>query len=186
MRDGLFKNARIPPPFKTLGDTLGCEAAWEEEGPARLEQALLKVAKDELPSDVVKGMADRLCQRQMSLLGHGEAMSDLRQQMTLTPAAQICLEHFEVESRTASPLEALTKAVEWTLRDIVKAQRKGMDEHILTFHPDKRADFQVRFEEVSGKVNFNRIAASAIWGRYPNLPKIDRTPRDASFSFERP
>ena len=186
MRDGLFKNARIPPPFKTLGDTLGTEAAWAEEGPARLEQALIKVAKEELPSDVVRGFADRLCQRQMSLLGHGEAMSDLRQHMTLTPAAQICLEHFEVESRTAPPQEALTKAVEWTLRDIVKSQRKGMDEHLLTYHPDRRADFQVRFEEVSGRVDFNKIALAAIWGRYPNLPKIDRTPRDASFTFERP
>lgn len=61
-----------------------------------------------------------------------------------------------------------------------------MDEHLLTNHPEHRSDFQSRFEASVGSLDLNRIAAEAIAGRYPNLPKIDTSPRAASFTFERP
>lgn len=183
MRDGLFKNARIPPPFKTAGDTLGKAAIWADQGPVRIEQALIKVASVELPATLLNLFDRTLCQPQMALLGPAEAIADLRRQMTLPPAAQICLEHFENESRNSPAPEAFLAAVKWTLRDILSAQWKGMDGHLFVTAPDRRAEIQHRYEVSTGYIDIHRIASKAVSGQYPNLPKIDTTPHIASSMF---
>lgn len=183
MRDGIYKNAPVTAPWRSLIRACQNDAAWEEEGPVRAMQALLKELRNgHLRSDRLEQLFQALRQPQGVLFGGGDMLrarlSEWSKECT-SRERQVFEQLCRISDQGAQPgPEHLRDAVENVLRGEPRSHLRAIDGYLAENFPRERPEMLRRMKEAISSIPYRQLAEELSTGKQPKLPKLNNKPLD--------
>lgn len=183
MRDGIYKNAPVNTHWRSLVKACQNDAAWEEQGPIRAEQALLKeLREDHLRPGRLKHLYQELCQPQGLLIEGSDLLrsrfAEWAKECT-SRERQVFEQLCRISDRGVRPgVEHLFNAVESVLREVPRAHLRAVDGYLAEKFPHERPEMLRRMKETVSTVRYRRLAEEISTGVKPKMPKLNNVPLD--------
>lgn len=183
MRDGIYKNAPVTAHWRSLIRACQNDAAWEEQGPVRAVQALLKELRDgHLRPARLQQLQQVLCQPQGVLIGGGDMLrahlAEWSKECT-SRERQVLEQLCRISDQGIQPgPEHLRDAVEVVLREEPRSHLRAIDGHLVENFPRERPEMLRRMKETVSSIPYRQLAEELSSGKQSKLPKLNNKPLD--------
>lgn len=174
MRDGIYRDAKVPKEWCKAGEVHLNDADWEEAGPLYVTRALLTDLRSAVEPSLLMKVAEYLQHRQPNLFDTADHIwrkcSGGRDPNVFEESLLAHLRR-RADGRCLRR-EYLVESLNDAISERCEARIRELRTHLDVRAPDKRRVILPRFQSVLSKLRFATISEELILGKHPRLPSL--------------